>query len=210
MNSNVWLLNFALSNNKFKEIMRLIKIFRNTSLTIQGTVALVFLGLYFLNSYLLERSYLLSKFPVPYYEQQISFDAVKMKEWYAFMIEQGTFGIYLKTQFIDFAFIATVILAGFTVWTFVANLHPKGNFFERYGKKLAFALPIAAAFDILENIASFLMIANPANFNDAIIFPYSTFAVLKFTFWTLGLIGLLVSLLSLPFIYLQKYLKKNK
>ncbi len=189
--------------------MRLIKLFRNTSRTIQGIVALVCLGLYFLSSHILEKSYLLSKFPVPYFEQQTSFDAVKMKEWYAFMIEQDTFGIYLKTQFIDFAFIAAVILAGFTFWTFVANLHPKGSFFEKYGKKLAFALPIAAAFDILENIVSFLMIANPTNFNDVIIFPYSTFAVLKFTFWTLGLMGLLVSLISLPIIYTQKSLKKH-
>lgn len=187
--------------------MRLIKTFRNASLSIQGVVVLASLGLYFLTSYILERSYVLSLFPVPYFEQQTSFDPVKMKEWYAFMIEQGTFGIYIKTQFIDFAFIAAVILAGFTAWTFVANLYPQGSFFEKYGKKLAFALPIAGAFDVFENLVSFVMIANPESFADSIIIPYSSFAVLKFAFWALALVWLSASLLSLPLTLLARVRK---
>lgn len=187
--------------------MQIIRTVRNARLSIQGIVALLSLGLYFVTSHLLEANYKLSQFPVPYFEQQTSFDAIKMKEWYAYLIDQGTMGVYLNTQLIDFAFIFAVILAGFTVCTFVANLHPNSNFFEKYGHKLAFALPIAAGFDILENTISFVMIAHPQSFADALMIPYSTFAVLKFAFWTIGLGWLLISLIALP---LTRFLARRK
>lgn len=122
-----------------------------------------------------------------------------MKEWYAFMIKEETFGIYFSTQIIDFAFIAAVILAGYTLWSFVANLHPSHSFFNKWGQKMAFALPLAGAFDILENVVSFFMISNPGGFADFLMLTYSTFAVLKFACWTVGLVWLLLSLLALPF-----------
>lgn len=179
-------------------MIQLIEKFKNTGLKIQGIITIIGICLYFLSSYFLEKSYLLSKFPVPYFEQQTSFDAIKMKEWYAYMIKEETFDIYFNTQLIDFAFIATVILAGYTLWCFIANLHPENSFFRNWGRKLAYALPIAGAFDVLENIVSFFMIADPKSFADVLILPYSTFAVIKFACWTIGLIWLLISLLALP------------
>ena len=179
-------------------MIRLTEKFRKTNLKVQGIITLLSLAFYFISSYFLEKSYLLSKFPVSYFEQQTSFDAGKIKEWYAFMIQEETFNIYLRTQFIDFAFIASVILAGFTLFTFIANLHPKASFFHKWGQVLAFALPLAGAFDILENLVSFFMIANPENFADSLVVAYSSFAVLKFGSWTIGLIWLLIALMVLP------------
>jgi len=179
-------------------MIQLIEKFRNANIKVQGFIALFSLGLYFLSSNLLEKTYALSKFPVPYFQQQTSFDAIKMKEWYAFMLQEETFGIYFKTQIIDFVFILTVIIAGYTLWYFVANLHTKNNFFNTWGKRLAFALPLAGAFDILENLVSFFMIAEPETFSNYLIIPYSTFAVLKFGCWTIGLVWLLFSVLALP------------
>lgn len=177
----------------------MINTFRTASLKIQSIITLAALASYGIISSILEASYIQSRFPVPYFVQQTSFDAIKMKEWYAQMIEQDTFGIYLKTQFIDFAFIAAVVIAGFALWSLVANLHKPGSFIHRAGYKMAWALPMAGLFDVLENLVSFFMIADPAGFPDFLIFPYSTFAVLKFGCWTVGLIWLLVSLLALPF-----------
>ena len=185
-------------NKKQLMMVQLINRFRNASLVNQGLITAVCLALYFITNYFLEKSYVLSKFPVPYFEQQTSFDAVKMKEWYAFMIKEETFGIYFDTQLIDFTFIAAVILAGYTLWGFIANLHPKGNIFNKWGQKLAFALPLAGAFDVLENILSFFMMANPEHFSDALVYPYSAFAVLKFGCWTIGLLWLVVSIVALP------------
>jgi hypothetical protein len=188
----------SLINNQNSLIMvHLTNKFRNANLKAQGLIAFISLMAYFISSYFLEKSYALSKFPVPYFEQQTSFNATKMKKWYAYMTEQNTFDIYLKTQFIDFLFIATVIVAGFTLWTFVANLHSKGTFFHKWGYKLALALPLAGAFDILENLVSFFMIANPLEFANSLIIPYSTFAVIKFGFWTVGLVGLTLSIIML-------------
>jgi len=180
-------------------MIQLTEKFKNANLKVQGLITLISLGLYFLSSYFLEKSYLLSKFPVPYFEQQASFDAIKMKEWYAYMLKEETFGIYFYTQIIDFVFIVTVILAGYTLWYFMANLHPKNSSFRNWGQKFAYALPLAGAFDILENLVSFFMIANPENFADFLVLPYSTFAVIKFACWTIGLIWLFVSFIALPF-----------
>ena len=189
----------SINNQNILMMIQVIQKFKNATLKVQGFITLICLGLYFLSSYFLEKSYLLSKFPVSYFEQQTSFDAIKMKEWYAFMLKEETFGIYLNTQIIDFVFIATVILAGYVLWSFIANSHPSNSFFNTWGQKLAYCLPLAGVFDILENLVSFFMIANPVNFIDFLVIPYSTFAVLKFASWTVGLTWLLVSILALPF-----------
>ncbi|MRI00039.1 hypothetical protein GH721_05760 [Kriegella sp. EG-1] len=178
-------------------MIRIISNFRKANIKTQTLTSSIALGIYFWTSYLLETSYLKSKFPVPYFTQQTSFDAVKMKEWYAFMIQEDTFQIYLKTQIIDFAFIMAVIVAGFTIWTMVSNLHRENSWFRNYGYSLAYSIPLAGLFDILENIVSFFMIASPYEFNDALIIPYSAFASIKFGFWTIGLLWLLISLVGL-------------
>lgn len=180
-------------------MVQIIRSFQNSSLKIQAILSVAGLCFYMFISTMLDASYKESRFPVPYFVQQTCFDAAKIKEWYAYMMQQNTFHIYLTTQFIDFVFIASVIFGGFTVWTLVANFFAKGSFFNSVGYKMAFALPIAAAFDVLENIISFFMIANPMHFSDAWVIPYSTFAVLKFTFWSIALLWMIIMMVSLPF-----------
>lgn len=177
-------------------MIRLINTFRNSNLSTQGFISAIALLAYFVSSYFLEQSYIKSKFPVPYFEQQTSFDAEKMKAWYAHMIGEGTFDIYFNTQLIDFVFILCVIVAGFSVWTFVASLYKQDTFFNKWGYKLAFALPLAAAFDILENLISFFMIADPQGFADSLMMPYSGFACIKFAFWMIGLLWVIIALLG--------------
>lgn len=183
-------------------MIKLIHAFRKACLIKQILWSTVALISYFATSSILTASYTASKFPVPYFMQQTSFDAVKMKAWYSFMIHAETFDIYLTTQFIDFAFIVTVIIAGFTIWTTVANLFPEQSFFRRWGYRLAFALPLAGLFDIVENLVSFTMIANPTNFPGWLMLPYSGFACLKFAAWVVALAWLLIMMASLPVVYL--------
>jgi len=166
-------------------MIRLIIKFRNQSLQKQALFAFAFLVLYVITSNILENSYTASLFPVPYFEQQTSFNSQLMKQWYAFMLAQDTMGIYLTTQFIDFAFIAVV-----------ANFHQKGSLFRKVGQSMAFALPLAGLFDILENLMSFPMIFNPRSFSDWLIIPYSTFASIKFGFWVIALLWLGISLIA--------------
>ena len=152
---------------------------------------------YFASSYFLENSYEASKFPVSYFEQQTSFDAIMMKQWYSVMIQEWTFQTYIQTQFIDFVFIFFVILFWYTLWYFVNSFHNPKWFIYKIWSKLTWSLPIAGFFDILENLVSFFMIYNPENFNHFLVIPYSTFAVIKFWFWTLWLWWLVFSIIIL-------------
>lgn len=179
-------------------MIQIINAFRNMNLKRQAIISFAGIAFYLFSSYILEDSYVRSKFPVPYFLQQTSFDALRMKQWYQYMIEQNTFEIYFTTQLIDFVFIVSVIVAGFAIWTFIANCFPKMSAFRSVGMKMAFALPVAGAFDVLENLVSFFMIANPAAFANWLVIPYSTFASLKFAFWTAGLIWMVIAICYLP------------
>lgn len=171
--------------------------FRNSSIAAQIIVSALSLLAYFVSSAWLESSYARSLFPVPYFEGQTSFSREKISAWYAFMIDKGSFHIYLKTQLIDFVFIAAVIVMGFSIWTLVANLHPPHSFFRRVGYSLAYALPLAGLFDILENLVSFIMIADPSGISDPVVMLYSSLAVIKFGWWGIALAALLISLTAL-------------
>lgn len=142
----------------------------------------------------LDASYAASQFPVPYYEGQTTFDGELLKTYYGHMIEQGTLGIYWRTQFIDFLFIAAVIFTGFIVPSFVARLHPAGSWLRAVTLGLAVALMLGGMSDAIENLISFVQLAAPLTFPNWITLIYSSFAVIKF-----GLIGLAVTgtLLSL-------------
>jgi len=171
--------------------------FRESRIASQATVSILALIAYFVSSVWLEASYARSLFPVPYFEGQTSFSSEKIRTWYAYMINHGTFDIYFLTQLIDFVFISAVIVMGFSNWTLVANLHPKNSFFQRTGYYAAFALPLAGLFDILENLVSFIMIADPSGFPDSVVMVYSSFAVIKFGWWVVALAALIVSLTAL-------------
>lgn len=170
--------------------------YRNSNLLWQAAASVISFMLYGMSSSMLEASYAASKFPVPYYVGQTSFDAVKVKSWYQAMLNAGTMDIYLRTQLIDFAFIASVIAGGFFIWTLIANLH-FNSFFKSWGYRAAFLLPLAGLFDVFENIVSFFMIANPINFPNGVVILYSAFAVIKFSFWFLALTWLMISLFAL-------------
>ncbi|PCJ95448.1 MAG: hypothetical protein COA50_09610 [Flavobacteriaceae bacterium] len=173
--------------------------YRNSSIAFQIIASIIAFLLYRLSSVFLEKSYASSKFPVSYFEAQTSFDALKLKSWYQFLIDNDTFRIYINTQFIDFIFIFTVILMGFSIWTLLANLHKKDSFFNKKGYIMAFSLPFAAFFDVLENLISFYMLSEPKEFINEIVYIYSSFATIKFGFWGIALLWLLVSIVALIF-----------
>lgn len=170
--------------------------YRSSGLVWQAVASVVSFIMYGISSSILEASYVSSKFPVPYYIGQTSFDATKVKSWYRVMLDAGTMDVYLKTQLIDFAFIASVIAGGFFIWSLVANLHTN-SFFKQWGYRAAFLLPLAGLFDVFENIVSFFMIANPVDFPDRIVILYSAFAAIKFVFWFMALSWLMISIVTL-------------
>lgn len=128
---------------------------------------------------ILNSFYARSGYPVPYYVGQTSFSATKLESWYGAMDAAGTLGIYWQTQFVDFAFIAATALLHFFALVLVARLLPDGRW-RRLGLAFVVVGLLAPAFDALENLVSFIALANPAEVNPVVAVVYSTFAVLKF------------------------------
>jgi len=127
----------------------------------------------------LNRLYEASGHPVDYATGQTSFSASQIKSWYATMEAGGTLDTYVATQLFDYVFILAVFAVGALGATFLARV--TGSARGR-GSSLGAAALIGtgAALDAVENLISFVMLANPQGFPDWIAVPSSAFAVAKF------------------------------
>jgi hypothetical protein len=145
--------------------------------------------------------YVASRFPVPYYEAQLSFSADKLKGWYATLQQLGTFDAYLHTQHFDSVFILSVLMLHGAALLLISRLFGAGS----QGRKLmvlcALLSAIAPLSDQLENLVSYVMLANPAGFANWLAYLYSSFAATKFAFFVFAYVaaplGLLAGVVSL-------------
>jgi hypothetical protein len=144
----------------------------------------------------LNASYAASKFPVPYHVAQLSFDAQRIKNWYAYLIEQETLAIYWQTQFIDFGFIATVLLLHMSMLWLASRLFEVDSFGRRWMERAAVLSAIAPLADTLENLVSFVMLSDPTGFPDGLALLYSSLAAIKFAFFIFAYVALPVGVLA--------------
>ncbi len=177
----------------FKPLQRLDQHTRTLTLLL-ATLAAFVLNLF--ASAWLNSSYAASGFPVPYYAAQLSFDAAKLKGWYAQLLQAGSLGDYLQTQHIDFLFIATVALLHPLALLLVGRLFNAASRARRWLTAAAALSLLAPAADAMENLVSFVMLADPLSFNPNWALLYSSFAALKFGMFTfayaVAAVGLLV------------------
>lgn len=147
----------------------------------------------------LDAAYAASRFPVPYAEAQLSFDAAALKGWFAELERLGTLPLFVHTQRIDYVFMASTLLFHGAALLLVSRLFPADHAGRGWMVGLALASALAPLADALENAVSFVMLADPAGFADALAWPYSAFAALKFTLFTatyaVALFGLVAGLL---------------
>ena len=143
----------------------------------------------------LNSSYAASGFPVPYFEAQLSFDATKLKGWYAQLLQAGTLGDYLQTQHIDFVFIATVALLHPLALLLVGHLFTASSRARRWLTAAATLSLLAPAADAMENLVSYGMLADPLGFNPNWALLYSSFAALKFGMFTFAYVAAAIGLL---------------
>lgn len=144
----------------------------------------------------LNESYALSRFPVPYFQAQLSFDAAAIKGWYAQLIDMDTLDIYVRTQHIDFLFIASVLMLHVSVLLLVSRLFHAETRGRRWLVGAALLSASAPAFDALENAVSYLMLANPLGFPDGLALLYSSLAALKFVMFTFAYVALPTGVLA--------------
>ena len=127
----------------------------------------------------LNTSYEASGHPVGYAEGQLAFSGDTIKGYYATMADLGTLGTYVTTQLIDFAFIAATIAIGVFLATRIARALT-GSRLRAAAAAAAVLFIVGGAFDVIENLISFVMLADSAGFPDALALPYSAAAALKF------------------------------
>lgn len=132
----------------------------------------------------LDASYAESRFPVPYHEAQLSFSAEKLKAWYAFMQSKGTLGIYLRTQHLDFIFIASVLWLHAAALLWLSRLYAPGSRGRRWLVWAAVFSALAPLSDALENLVSYGTLADPQGFAPGLALVYSGFAAVKFGAFT--------------------------
>lgn len=144
----------------------------------------------------LDGFYARSGYPVPYYEGQLSFSADKLAGWYSAMRDGGTLDVYWQTQFVDFAFIAATLLFFTALLSAVARAFPPHTRARRFAHGMIWLGVAAPAFDVLENLLSFLMLPDPDAISPAIALLYSTAAALKFACFIAVYLWTITGLLS--------------
>jgi hypothetical protein len=149
----------------------------------------------------LDRLYAASGFPVPYAEGQTSFDGDQVKAWYAEMQQAGTLDVYLGTQLFDYLFMAMVAVTGLLAGSLIVRRADgtgwASGLVRRLGLAVRTLLPVGAAFDAVENLFSFPMLAQPETFPNVWAVAQSTAAVAKFASIGVGLTAALLAVLLL-------------
>lgn len=168
----------------------------NLPLVLHGGMTLAAFGAFQAVRLRLDASYAASGHPVDYATGQTTFDAERIKGFYAHMQELGTLDIYLRTQLIDFGFIAMMMAFGLCLGTLVARAGAMGSWGRKLGFLAAILAVTGASFDIFENLVSFVMLADPQDFAGWLALPYSGFAVAKFICLTAAMALVLLSLIA--------------
>lgn len=180
----------------------LYRYFLNSPTTLKLVVlALMAFAFNYWASTTLTASYIESRFPVPYYVAQLSFNPEQLKAWYSTLQTMGTFDVYVLTQHIDSLFILSTLLLHCFALVLISRLFAAASKGRKTMVVCALLSAIAPISDQLENLVSYVMLANPANFADELAYIYSSFAAIKFAFFVFAYIvaplGLIAGLISL-------------
>lgn len=169
-------------------------------LTVWWLLAIVLVAGSQLAQHFLDRLYVASQFPVSFFEGQTAFDADKVKSWYMVLIEHGTLDRYIWVQIADYGYMATVLAGFFALTAAIYRSLPVGHWLKGAALVMILVACTAPAFDALENLVSFFMLADPVGFADWLVYPYSGFASAKFAVYVMTYLwtpfAVLVAILS--------------
>ncbi len=146
----------------------------------------------------LDASYAASQFPVPFYTGQTTFNAAELKSYYEVLLEKGTMDIYIRTQLIDYVFMLGTFVSFFCLSSAVMRSLKHLSLAKWITAVALFFVwfsPLAAVMDALENLVSFVMLSNPEDFANWLVYPYSGFAVIKFGIFALSYLWYLLAVL---------------
>ncbi|MEP3889454.1 MAG: hypothetical protein ABJN69_03245 [Hellea sp.] len=156
--------------------------------------------------------YSASAFPVSVPKGQLTFNAQTTKGYYQTLLDLGTLDKYLLTQKLDFLLMVTFLVSMFLLGaaaTRLINWQFKDSKLTKFSLGIMWITPIAALFDALENMVSFVMLSNPTHFSDWLIWPYSTFAAAKFSLITLGYVWAIIAVILTSLTFILRCLPKQ-
>lgn len=143
----------------------------------------------------LQTRYDATGYPVTFFEGQTTFSGDTVKGHFAELDRLGTLGVFADVQRFDFAFMASVAIFGLLGGLLIVRL-TSGRVGRWVGYTTAIAAVTGAVSDAIENLVSFIMLANPTGFADALAVAHSSFAVIKFAGLTFamaaGAVGLVL------------------
>lgn len=179
-----------------KSIKKFIKEVKIRTIVVMSGVA--FLLNYFAKLWL-DLSQKNSLYPVPFFEGQLSFSEDKLEEYFSYMIEKGTFNIYIQTQFIDFLFLLSIIilhtLLAILLFKLICNFNGRESNIVSFKSMNAITkiaiiniiiAPFAGIADAIENFTLFIMFIDPLNVNNVLANIYSSLAAIKFTIFSIS------------------------
>ncbi len=145
----------------------------------------------------LNQLYAATEFPVSYFVGQTAFDGNLIKSYYSVLIEKGKLDDYHFVQVFDYLFMITVFFSHLFVCAAIYKTLPSIKMLQRVGYTMIVVTPLAAIMDAFENLVSFFMLADPVNFANWLAYPYSIFAVVKFFLFTLFMIWVAFSVVTI-------------
>ncbi len=117
---------------------------------------------------------------------QLAFDADVIREQYARLVAQDTLDTYVFTQVLDYLFITGLAAFGWLLHRLIARAHEPGSRWHRVARFGGLFVVTSAAFDALENLVAFVMLADPSGFPAFLAPIYSTLAAIK---WGIAFVG---------------------
>lgn len=129
--------------------------------------------------------YVRSGFPPALIAGQLAFDPAAYRTWYEVLIQKGTLSIYVRTQFVDYLFIAGLLATLYFGHLMIAKAQPVPRW-RRLALVLAVLGPSIAASDAVENVVTLAMLSNPTDFAPWLGYLVSSISLVK---WTWALVG---------------------
>lgn len=142
----------------------------------------------------LEKIYDATGFPVSYMVGQTAFNGKLIKSYYAALLENGTLDDYYFVQIVDYLFMVTVFFSHLFICAAIYRSLHLIKWLKKTGLVMLVVTPLAAVFDGLENLVSFIMLAEPLSFPNWLAYPYSSFAVIKFSLFSVYMLWVTLSI----------------
>lgn len=136
----------------------------------------------------LQNRYDATGYPVTFFEGQTTFSGTAVKGHWAELAQLGTLEAFAQVQQFDFIFMACVAAFGVLGGLLIMRL-TSGRLGRTIGCTTVAAAITGALSDALENVVSFVMLADPTGFADALAIVHSGFAVLKFAGMTVAMLA---------------------